>query len=118
MEKSFITTEQIKKEVNLEARKRMLSILDEEIYPDIYSVRIGISKDCFAQLYFNIEKKKFLMAVIKSKTRIYGFDRLDEDCHEHPVENPEKHVKKPCNEMDLAKFLDRATNLCRGEGHG
>ncbi len=118
MEKSFITTEQIKKEVNLEIKTRMLTILDEEINPDIYSVRVKISENCSIQPYFNTEKKKFLMAVIKGKARIYGFGRLDEDCHEHPVENPEKHIKKPCNEINLAKFLDRAINLCRGEGHG
>ena len=112
------TTEQIREEVRLLAEKNSLCILFEKINPYIYSVRLGVSENCFIQLYFNLSKEKFLMAVVKEEVRIYGFDRLDEDCHEHLVENPEKHVKKPCNEMDLVKFLDRATNLCRGEGHG
>ncbi len=118
MEKSFITPEQIKKEVNLEIRKRILTLLDEEINPDIYSARVRISENCSIQLYFNVAKKKFLMAVVKDGTRIYGFDKLDENCHEHPIENPKRHIEKPCSEMDLARFLDRAINLCRGEGHG
>ena len=87
------TTEEIREEIRLLAERNLLSILSEKINPYVYSVRLGISENCFVQLYFNVYKEKFLMAVVKEKERIYGFDRLDEDCHEHPVENSEKHIK-------------------------
>jgi len=114
----FPTTETLKRKVYELALQLCVSLTDEFINPYIYSVRLVISEKCFVQLYFNVEKRKFLMAVVKDGSRIYGFDKLDEECHEHPEENPKKHIIKPCSEVNLDRFLDKAITLCKGESHG
>jgi len=83
-----------------------------------FKARLVIEKDVFIQVYFNIKREKFLLALIQDDRRVYGFDKLGEKCHEHPQKEPEKHVEKPCSEMTLEKFIFKAIQIVKEQSHG
>ncbi len=65
----------------------------------------------YIQIYFNVKKDKFLLVLVKDKERIFGFDKLDNQCHEHPLDDQTSHKQTPCKGMDLEKFIKTRINI-------
>ncbi|GEM_PF-931168 len=102
---SFSSIEEIKGTLYKLGKKYNLKIKNLD-YTDItLKARLTVNKETYIQVYFNMQKDKFLLALIQNNKRIYGFDKLENDCHEHPFENPEEHINTPCGEMSIEKFI-------------
>ncbi len=54
--------------------------------------KISFPFDAFIQIYANIKKEKINMTLIVAGERIYGVDKEGGLYHEHPFDNPSKHI--------------------------
>ena len=55
--------------------------------------RLELLPGIFVQVYRNSRKNKLNLALIVGNTRIYGFDSEGGMTHEHPIQDPESHVR-------------------------
>jgi len=115
---NFVSPEQVAERVMEIARRFNLKVSSQDTTLHTYKARVEISRESFVQIYYNTRKNKFLLALVKHNKRLFGFDKLDEKCHEHPEKEPEKHIEKPCSEMNLEKFILKAIKLVKEQSHG
>jgi hypothetical protein len=115
---NFSSTEEIRQKLEEIAKKYGLKLQDIDATDVTPKARLTSGKSSYVQVYFNIRKNKFLLALIQNNQRIYGFDRLDENCHEHPFDNPKVHREVPCSEMDIEKIFFKVKKLLKGNSHG
>jgi len=114
----FSSIGQVVRKVMVLSQKYGLRISHQDTTLYTFKARLYINEDSYVQIYYNVRKNKFLLALVKNNNRVYGFDKLDEDCHEHPPENPREHLNRPCPEMNLEKFISKAIKLVKEQSHG
>ena len=114
---NFSSAEEIRQKLEEIAKKHGLKLRDIDATDVTLKARLIFGKSSYIQVYFNIKKNKFLLALIQNNQRIYGFDRLDENCHEHPFGNPKVHREVPCSEMDIEKFISKVKKFFKGNSH-
>ena len=114
---NFSSVEEIRQKLEEIAKKHGLKLRDIDVTDVTLKARLIFGESSYIQVYFNIKKNKFLLALIQNNQRVYGFDRLDENCHEHPLDNPKSHREVPCSEMNLEKFIFRITKFLEGNNH-
>ena len=74
--------------------------------------RIEILPGVYIQIYRNIEKDKLNMALIIGNDRAYGVDSEGRVYHEHPAEDPSRHI--PIGEkLDIEEFVVRCLNILK-----
>ena len=76
--------------------------------------RFGLSLDVFIELYANLKKRKLNLALIVSNNRIYGIDKEGGFYHEHPISNPESHVRT--EPKDLDEFVEKCCDYLKQLG--
>lgn len=81
-------------------------------YTDITLIsRIGISLEIFVHVYVNIKKEKVNMALIVSGERIYGIDKEGGSYHEHPFENPSRHIDT--GQVEIEDFVIKSLEILK-----
>jgi len=77
--------------------------------------RMEILPAVYIQVYRNIEKDKLNMALIIGNDRTYGVDSEGGIYHEHPAEDPTRHV--PIGEkLEIEEFVVRCLNVLLERG--
>jgi hypothetical protein len=77
-------------------------------------VRIDISEDAFADLFFREETGRVDYTLIVSGLRYYGIDNLG-DWHEHPVGHPQQHIAiGPLTPVTAIERLSKAVEKLQG----
>jgi len=74
-------------------------------------VRIDISEDVFADLFFREETGRIDYTLVVLGLRYYGIDNLG-DWHEHPVGQPHLHV--PVSPLTPAAAIQRLSKAVEG----
>ncbi len=81
-------------------------------YTDITLIsRIGVSLDVFIQIYVNIKKEKLNMALVVVGKRIYGIDKGGGSYHEHPFENPSRHIDT--GQIEIEDFVIKSLEILK-----
>jgi len=77
--------------------------------------RMEVLPGVYIQVYQNIKKEKLNMALIIGNDRAYGVDSEGGIYHEHPAEDPVRHL--PVTEkMGLERFVVRCLNILKDRG--
>lgn len=81
-------------------------------------LRLHITKECFAQVYTNVQKKLVDHVLILNWNRIYGRDCDGGAWHRHPYDNPDAHDFSPegAREVSLEEFLIEVQQILEKEG--
>lgn len=77
--------------------------------------RMEILPAAYIQVYQNIKKEKLNMALIIGNDRAYGVDSEGGIYHEHPEEDPVRHLPV-MEKMELEQFVLRCLNILKDRG--
>ena len=76
--------------------------------------RMEILPAVYIQIYRNIAKEKLNMALIIGNDRVYGVDSEGGIYHEHPAEDPIRHLPL-MEKMELEEFVVRCLNILKNK---
>lgn len=74
--------------------------------------RMEILPTVYLQIYRNIKKDKLNMALVLGNDRAYGVDSEGRVYHEHPAEDPTRHVPMGDN-LEIEEFVVRCLNILK-----
>jgi hypothetical protein len=77
--------------------------------------RVEILPAVYIQIYRNTEKDKLNMALIIGNERAYGVDSEGGVYHEHPAEDPLRHIPT-LEKLELEAFVVRCLEILKDKG--
>jgi len=77
--------------------------------------RMEILPGVYLQIYRNIEKDKLNMALIIGNERAYGVDSEGAVYHEHPAEDPLRHMPI-LEKLEVEPFVVRCLEILKDKG--
>jgi hypothetical protein len=100
-----------------------LEVIKQELFADAHleivyirfdkaSIRMLIDASFLIDIYFNAENGRCDFSLIRSGTRVFGYDNLGK-WHYHPVDNPANHVH--CDEPTVRRILEEMAAIMQSE---
>ena len=77
--------------------------------------RIEVTPEIFIQVYRNATKKKLNMALVLGSSRIYGIDSEGGFLHEHPLDDPNKHITMAF-QISVEEFVLKSLHILHEKG--
>lgn len=74
--------------------------------------RMEILPTVYLQIYRNIKKDKLNMTLVLGNDRAYGVDSEGLVYHEHPAEDPTRHVPMG-DKLEIEEFVVRCLNILK-----
>ena len=81
-----------------------------ELLPSM--ARMEILPTVYLQIYRNIKKDKLNMTLVLGNDRAYGVDSEGLVYHEHPAEDPTRHVPMG-DKLEIEEFVVRCLNILK-----